>query len=354
MRVTSGELKNIIKDEILLFENREERLKELEAYVNKGSYVEDGYFVHFFELENVEGKDLGHKFGINPKSVFNTPLGIYGYPLTTEIFEQINNGNLPYALDRTYIHVFKAKEGANVINLDFLSDEDVEQHYDRLKELYPEIENLNFDNARVQTTAGYFWYITWIIKKNALHWNKIFRQIGIDGIVDNGNSIIHPSEPNQCVFFHKLAIDHVDTIKNPTEYSEQYKLQILDKFRRISTNIKIHLNNLYVDLLRAVDNINGDKINDNTELFKNALNKFETMFQRYINSYENRYKEFEILYTRITQNEIKKKHYNNIKVFDQRIKLINAAFEHFGNRKEIHLQTKINDLIRKINYENLK
>jgi len=58
------------------------------------------------------------KFGINPGSGYNTPNGIYSYPLNSRIFSQFRRGNLPYAQDKPYFSVFKVKEGANIVTID--------------------------------------------------------------------------------------------------------------------------------------------------------------------------------------------------------------------------------------------
>ena len=42
-------------------------------------------------------------FGINPKSTYLTPLGIYGYPIAYYSLEDIKKLNLPFATDRPYV-----------------------------------------------------------------------------------------------------------------------------------------------------------------------------------------------------------------------------------------------------------
>lgn len=55
--------------------------------------------------------------------------------------------------------------------------------------------------------GGRFWHVTMRVsqllgwKKAVVTWNKMMREMGIDGCVDNGSGIIHGSEQNQAVFF---------------------------------------------------------------------------------------------------------------------------------------------------------
>lgn len=64
-------------------------------------YADDPYaFVHFSDI---------NKLGINPRSSFKTPLGIYGYPIKAFDIENLIKGNVPFAGDREFIHFFVVK-----------------------------------------------------------------------------------------------------------------------------------------------------------------------------------------------------------------------------------------------------
>ena len=56
-----------------------------------------------------------NKLGINPKSPYDTPLGIYTYPNTNYIRRLFRRGKLPFAQERKYIVVAKVREGKNII-----------------------------------------------------------------------------------------------------------------------------------------------------------------------------------------------------------------------------------------------
>lgn len=47
-----------------------------------------------------------NKIGINPKFSYGNPVGVYCYQLTSEIFNQLKSGTLPFVTDQAYIQVF--------------------------------------------------------------------------------------------------------------------------------------------------------------------------------------------------------------------------------------------------------
>lgn len=56
-----------------------------------------------------------NKLGINPKSGYSTPLGIYSYPITKQLYRLFIAGKLPFAQGRKYIIVFKPNEDKNIV-----------------------------------------------------------------------------------------------------------------------------------------------------------------------------------------------------------------------------------------------
>lgn len=49
-----------------------------------------------------------NKIGINPKSRYNTPNGIYAYPLK-EMWHYVVNDRIPFAGEEPYVYLFKPK-----------------------------------------------------------------------------------------------------------------------------------------------------------------------------------------------------------------------------------------------------
>ena len=95
------------------------KLSELLFHVNEAStWKKPDRFKPLIELAKTNDTRIPTLFfhmssydriGINPKSNFTTPLGIYAYPLTTTFLEQLMKHNLPFAGERSWIHVFKPK-----------------------------------------------------------------------------------------------------------------------------------------------------------------------------------------------------------------------------------------------------
>jgi hypothetical protein len=56
-----------------------------------------------------------NKLGINPSSKYNTPVGIYSYPITEYSLRSLMAGQIPFASDRTYIIVFKLRNDEGVV-----------------------------------------------------------------------------------------------------------------------------------------------------------------------------------------------------------------------------------------------
>lgn len=230
---------------------------------------DDLYFVSMTEID---------KIGINPKSRYNTPLGIYTYPLSYVIMtfenesEIIGGGtlkSLPFAGAKPFANVVKTDYNKNIVclnkaNFDSvtfnyyvrkignflarwriseaerrfvlkLTDEQREAFWKNSVDTVEEWANKSEYNARIPTWGGRFWYVTMLaadlmaagsgkekregnVKPSSLLWNKLFREIGIDGVVDYGEGIIHGAEPTQGVFFTPDAIQLVARVNN-----KQYK-----------------------------------------------------------------------------------------------------------------------------------
>lgn len=183
-------------------------------------------FVSFTRLE---------KLGVNPRSDFNTPLGIYAYP-ADYVSSTIDNSHpsemLPFAGDMPYANLFSAS--GNILDIDLLTEEEYAEYLEKLKQLYGKLAGVASENAAeyidrlntasdedalVLTPGGQFWYVTMKVASKlpgsaAVNWNSIFRKLGIDGVVDLGDGIIHGNEPTQAVFFSKNAVTNVVRVEN--------------------------------------------------------------------------------------------------------------------------------------------
>lgn len=209
--------------------------QEISDYVATGD--PDSVYVSFTELE---------KLGINPSSMHNTPIGIYAYPVA--YIQGMTSGGarmtrLPFAGDAPFANLFRAEGNFLFISemsqstADDLTNDvfdvwkQISKHKDdKLADQRDKIISQSYTNAIVRhLPGGKFWYITKMIatlmaKKFkgsiSVQWNKLFRLIGIDGVVDNGGGIIHSNEPTQAVFFTTNVIS--DTKRVINKYSPEH------------------------------------------------------------------------------------------------------------------------------------
>ena len=180
------------------------------------------------------------KLGINPGSSYDTPLGIYAYPIDYLAYEVKQSGTvktIPFAGTEQFANFFRAK--GNIINLVTMRESAAKGYYQRIVDY---VERVGADVGRVrdaikkafinanvpEVVGGQFWYVTMeaaeaIAERKGgsvpVVWNKLFREIGIDGVVDagediDGMGIIHENEPTQAVFFSTAAIGDVERVVN--------------------------------------------------------------------------------------------------------------------------------------------
>lgn len=284
-----------------------EQNPKVSSYDHLIPYLKEDYYI---SMRNI------NKLGINPKSGYNTPNGIYGYHLGVykDRIEQKQSleTSLPYVGDAPYVYVFKSKikpiklgdmteESVKKFiketfdkkpemkiffleNVDFLksleraikvlkkdysvqikepngeydfNEEDVQilkQDYsvvfdvkpkkytgeefvklmaDTIKKIEIELRELkgNLNNpkylidkiyekgkqeALIKSPGGIFWWFSWFVFEEKINkWSGFFRDMGIYGIDDSkGESIIHPNEPFQTVFFDKTKLEIVKVFDN--------------------------------------------------------------------------------------------------------------------------------------------
>ena len=242
-------------------------------YSKLKEYVDDpSIFISFTKIEMI---------GINPNSKYNTPLGVYTYPLkeawhdyeieliynsrkttrdnresqmtgevvsksTYRLERSVIEDGFPFASKSPYIQVVKTKKPlTDLQRFDSLDlDETITETRDIVEDAnkgeseYFESIVDSIDTGRanplVGTPGGIFWWFTMncssintpvgqIISKKYKSrssmrlWNYLLRELGHDGFIDKGDSIIHSNEPTQAVFLHPKAFRHISTIENTPE-----------------------------------------------------------------------------------------------------------------------------------------
>lgn len=193
-----------------------------------------------------------NKIGINPKSDYDSPNGIYTYPLR-EMFKNIQQDSIPYAGGRPYIYILE-RTSKNFVedlykdytNKDYTRDEReiknllyaskeftdwAEMMEMSLEDTFTVIREQAFKKARIKGPSGFFWSLSReasnmfdfsTIQVRTLQkgsstqsWNNLLRKLGYEGFADkSGKGIIHIAEPTQAVFLTSKAFKVIDKIHN--------------------------------------------------------------------------------------------------------------------------------------------
>ena len=236
------------------------------------------------------------KLGINPRSKYDTPIGIYTYPLH-KVLKRVGKDveahalkighYVPFAGHQPWVWVVqpntsKGKFISEIGNESSYGKRDLEDDLEILKRLYENedthskigmshriasgIEGTAWDLAidywtkgsRDKSSGGKMWNITRELakrlsdRKSHVLWNKILRDdLGYIGIADLGEGIIHPSEPNQCVFFSRGGLNVIDKIENVAQ-----KGDITDQkknFTKVARNQVMKNKPKYLKMIETID-----------------------------------------------------------------------------------------------------
>ena len=159
------------------------------------------------------------KVGLNPQNRYETPLGIYLYPLDYVIE---NKMNVPFAGDEPYINVCEFTRPQKILQM---TSDISNQKGEQLLNVFPkkEVDEVNLRyreglNIKYHLRSNYskLWLVTRILANNKpTQWNINLRKCGIDGFMDHGTGTIHSSEPTQCVVFAANNLKLLHSIDNP-------------------------------------------------------------------------------------------------------------------------------------------
>jgi hypothetical protein len=168
-------------------------------------------------------------WGVNIKTEWNTPLGIYTYPLTTGRLNRIIEKNIEFAGNYKYIHIYKVNT-SNILYTESYTKSDLDKDIQKLKtfnssDLIDEYVSEMEERCRVNIPAGHLFYLVFKLSgggdpgfdesQNKSKARAIFVRLGYDVIHDSGKGIIHSNEPTQAVFFASKFLKVLDVIENP-------------------------------------------------------------------------------------------------------------------------------------------
>ena len=169
--------------------------------------TQDMYLTGFGRGKNTSGS----KLGINPKSSYNTPIGIYTYPIDYVISRK---GRVPFAAEEPFLYVVQATKP--LLDLNNYSKSDFERDSKKLIDMgFASTRNRGITSAKFNTPAAHIWNWTrFAARENIARWSKILRSLGYSGAVDHGSKLIHENEDTQAVFFNINAIKVLEVIPN--------------------------------------------------------------------------------------------------------------------------------------------
>lgn len=223
------------------------------------------------------------KIGVNPLSNYNTPIGVYTYPMKY-VLNMVSTTALPFAGHRPIIYVIKPTEP--VLKLSeytedaFLTDLKKVRTY-AIKVLNISVEKVDFTIKEAIGDARYsdnqfaskIWNVVRMLADAApntasrvgriadnrklgdgtIRFNTILRRaLGYNIIVDDKHyGIIHPNEKTQAVFLSKSSFTVVDKIRNTQKEHDilEYEARVITDNGTDTKNKKI-LDFIFSDPLR--------------------------------------------------------------------------------------------------------
>lgn len=228
------EIFKIVNEEIKAGHKNEEIWLE---YLQKNySKVDvEKYYITFVAVDKV---------GINPQTPYETPMGVYTYPLKFVLEEE----HVPFRGDNSSnkIKILKrVSEDGLTINA---TDKELEACVKLMTEKYKipqeDVDKFKYVSAKRVSNFGRIWNITRkcadrinkennsgkaLIPKSISLWTKLFLELGYDYAEDDGKGIIHPAESTQAVFFTPKSykvVDEVflDTASKYEQSNKKYKI----------------------------------------------------------------------------------------------------------------------------------
>ena len=189
---------------------------------------DDSYFITFTTIEKV---------GLNPRSPFSTPVGLYAYKLK-DVYEELESKNYLFGVDRPFVNVVKLttdrvldlekynNKNSDLQKLRKIYESETDQSFDDVLKgfendnhlLYPIDTDgkyvyglMNFISNRVEGKSG-------PVKKSMVYFNKLLRKMGYDVVIDRTGTV-HLLQPSQAVFLVPSAYKFVEKVINKT-YSQ--------------------------------------------------------------------------------------------------------------------------------------
>jgi hypothetical protein len=290
MQILIREFRQLIKN--VLIEKRQKHSEDRyeDAVTTLKQYVDKNLFFHMTYDYNLQG--------LNINTEYNTPIGIYTYPLTKEFFENIMSNNLPFAGNRKYIIIYKPRrDPLKVSKYTWFN------FYEDAKKLGYDVDKI-IDQEKVDKEGLPIRALFWCLYEGGkfgsfegdnkeddyeayrgefVKANKNLRKLGYSGIYDDvGAGVIHENEPIQAFFVGSNMLNIIDIVNNPTTIISSLMDKIVNvRGGFVVKNKKIlnHLSNKQILTLLTQDPEFIKAIDDPTdEMIKHALSLEPKLF----------------------------------------------------------------------------
>lgn len=224
-----------------------------------------------------------NKVGINPRSPYDTPIGIYTYPLNSKYYKMLIGDSLPFVSEASHCTILKLIDSGLLV----VSDKKTlgrltEKQNDDLKKkatqiLYPDISEQEMNDCiesadvsnihRLKNFDAQLFGFTYILTKEQgpVAWNSLLRKLGFNVVQDPGYGIIHPSEPEQCVFLNKNACKIIEsfntaTIRRDTSLLSKQKYETLIDLLTVPSAVGSLTNSTIKICQKLIDSFDSRKL----------------------------------------------------------------------------------------------
>ncbi len=224
-----------------------------------------GKYVHFSDSER-----LGINFTRSPGPGIN-PAGIYGFPLTTKLYQQLSGQGSPPEFYGYLSYIYLFEPTGNILNLDTANSKELHKMIMNFLATKLDQENLKTINImfRPYGQESFWKYLSLLIerliaigsfKNKHVASNVILRNIGYDGIITRQEAM-HDDIPSQIVILEPSKMTVIDKLLNPIteKFVEDSEKEFKSSSKEIFSLTK--LLNVLVDYLeKGLHSTNKHKI----------------------------------------------------------------------------------------------
>lgn len=214
----------LFKDIISELRRNPELNPKISALDALNKYKDDpSYFITFTTIEKV---------GLNPRSPFSTPVGLYAYKLK-DVYGELESKNYLFGVDRPFVNVIQLTTD-RVLDLENYNNKSSDLQ--KLRKIYESETGKSFDDVLkefdsnnhllypVDTDGKYVYGLmnfisngvegrTGPVKKSMVYFNKLLRKMGYDVVIDRTGTV-HLLQPSQAVFLVPSSYKFVEKIIN--------------------------------------------------------------------------------------------------------------------------------------------